>query len=118
LAVRIDWEKIIMMKLYGNHPKSVKLWEPAKKVMNLFMEKEIFERADLAKELELKLDDSNDKKKFYNIISPMLDYIIVSSQDRKAGKTYYRISYDSQKAFLEGEKRFFYYKYGKWAKTA
>ena len=114
------------MLIYGNHPKSMQLWESARKVLDLFTQKEVWERDALAKELGIDFSESvkkkdekkwaNNKKKFYKIISPLLDKLLVSSQDRRAGKTYYRVSYDTVKAWLNNIIRSLYYKYGKYAK--
>lgn len=124
---KISREKEIFKLIYGNHPKSMNLWADAEKVFDAFTKKEVWERYELAKEIGLNFSDeikkkdetewANNKKKFYNIISPLLERLIVSSQDRAQGKVYYRVSYDKAGAWMEDIKRSLYYKFGKWVKV-
>lgn len=92
-----------MFLIYGNHPKSRKLFEPAKQVINLLREKGALKREEVANELKLDLNTPAHKKKFYNIISPMFGKILVS--ERRGREVYYKLSYDVFRVFLDNLRR-------------
>ncbi len=89
--------------LYGNHPKSKKLYNEAEKIINIIREKGEINREELAKELGLDLNSQNGKKHFYKLVSPMFDKILVS--DRRGKLVYYRLSYDLFRVYIDGIRR-------------
>lgn len=99
--------------VFGTHPRTVALYPLVEKTIKVMRENHsVVERKKLANELGLNLNDSNDKAKFYRIISPMLNKLIVSHSNRKAGKTYYHLSYDAFKGWLESIEKSAYYHLG------
>ncbi len=93
----------ILFLIYGNHPKSRRLYEPAKKVIELIKGKGAMKREEIAKELGLNLEVPAQKKHFYNIISPMFGKILVS--ERRGREVYYRLSYDVFRMYLDNLRR-------------
>ncbi|MEM3828639.1 MAG: hypothetical protein QXP36_05450 [Conexivisphaerales archaeon] len=93
----------ILFLVYGNHPKSKKLYADAEKVINLIREKGVVERNELAKQLNLDLSKPKDKKHFYSIVSPMFNKMLVS--EHRGKEVVYRLSYDLFRVYLDGLRR-------------
>lgn len=122
----IDWREYIYRLAYGTHPKSRKLWESGGKVLKLLSEKKnhIADRDEISKLIGCDMSDAvkkkdmnewnNNKKKFYNVISPLMEIqLIVSHSEAKTGKVYYRGSHDAFNAFMvNGLNRHSYYMFG------
>ncbi|MCW1291556.1 MAG: hypothetical protein QXL76_00295 [Candidatus Rehaiarchaeum fermentans] len=94
----------ILFLIYGNHPKSKKLYVEAEKVINIIREKGEIERNELAKQLNLDLSKAKDKKHFYAIISPMFNKILIS-EHRGKDLVIYKLSYDIFRIYLDGIRR-------------
>jgi hypothetical protein len=93
----------LLFIVYGNHPKSKKLYAEAEKVINALRENGELEREKVAQLLNLDLTNKKDKKHFYTIISPMFNKILVSEH---RGKTViYRLSYDMFRIYLDNLRR-------------
>lgn len=96
--------------VFGTHPRTVALYPLAEKAIKVMRDNNnIIERKKLARELGLDLNDDNDKAKFYRVVSPMLNKLITSRIDRKTKRTYYHLSYDSFRGWLESLKKSAYY---------
>jgi hypothetical protein len=95
--------KEILFLLYGNHPRSVALYPEAERVINLLKERKEISREELARELNLDLTNSAQKKHFYKIVSPMFNKIIIS--ERRGKQVIYRISYDAFRIYLDNLRR-------------
>jgi transcription initiation factor IIE alpha subunit len=93
----------ILFLMFGNHPKSIKLYEEARKVIEILKEKKEISREELAKLLGLDLNNSTQKKHFYKIISPMFNKIL--SSERKGRVVYYHLSYDMFRVYLDNLRR-------------
>jgi len=93
----------ILFLVYGNHPKSKKLYEPAKKVIELLKERKAMKREEVAMELGLNLEIPAQKKHFYNIVSPMFGKILIS--ERRGREVYYKLSYDVFRIYLDNLRR-------------
>lgn len=93
----------LLQIIYGTHPKSVKLYAEAEKIINSLREKKSISREELAASLNIDLNDPKGKKHFYNLISPMFGKILVSERN---GKTViYHLSYDLFRVYLDGIRR-------------
>ncbi len=89
--------------LYGNHPKSKKLYTEAERIINALREKGSMSRDELSSMLGLDLNLPTNKKHFYNLISPMFNVVLVSEHH---GKTvYYRLSYDMFRVYIDNIRR-------------
>ncbi len=89
--------------LYGNHPKSKKLYAEGGKIINFIKEKHSVSRDELAVFLNVDINSQSGKKHFYNLLSPMFDKILVSERH---GKTvYYHLSYDLFRVYLDNIRR-------------
>ncbi|MCW1296790.1 MAG: hypothetical protein OH319_03865 [Candidatus Parvarchaeota archaeon] len=93
----------ILFLMFGNHPKSRKLYEEARKVIEILKERKEISREELAKLLGLDLNNPAQKKHFYNIVSPMFNKVLGS--DRKGRVVYYHLSYDIFRVYLDNLRR-------------
>lgn len=89
--------------IYGTHPKSIKLYPEARKVVDRLRERGPVKREDLANFLGVDINSVSGKKHFYNIISPMFDRILVS--ERRGREVYYHLSYDLFRVYIDGIRR-------------
>ncbi len=95
-------EELLYM-IYGKHPKSMKLYPEAEKIINIIREKGSVSRDELANILNIDLNSPNGKKHFYNLVSPMFNRILVS--EHKGKSVYYRLSYDLFRVYIDGIRR-------------
>ncbi|MGC8516374.1 MAG: hypothetical protein ACP5MT_00565 [Candidatus Acidifodinimicrobium sp.] len=93
----------LLRLVYGTHPKSVRLYPEARKVIDYLREKGSVKRDELANLLGTDLNSSAGKKHFYTIISPMFDKILVSERNGK--EVYYHLSYDLFRVYIDGIRR-------------
>jgi len=93
----------LLQIIYGTHPKSVKLYPEAERVINLLREKKSITREELASYLNIDLNNANGKKHFYNLISPMFGKILIS--ERSGKMVVYHLSYDLFRVYLDGIRR-------------
>lgn len=93
----------ILFLIYGNHPKSRKLYSDAEKVINILRERGEMDRNALAQYLGLDLTKPKDKKHFYSIVSPMFNKILVS--EHRGKEIVYKLSYDLFRVYLDGIRR-------------
>ncbi|MCL4399200.1 hypothetical protein M1293_01655 [Candidatus Parvarchaeota archaeon] len=93
----------LLFIIYGNHPKSKKLYIEASKVINFIKEKNEVKRDDLASFLNLDLNSQGGKKHFYNLISPMFGKMLVS--EHRGKQVYYHLSYDLFRVYIDGIRR-------------
>ncbi len=95
-------EELLYM-IYGNHPKSKKLYTEAETIINTLRENGGVSREELSSILGLDLNSPTNKKHFYNLISPMFNVILVSEHRGKS--VYYRLSYDMFRVYIDNIRR-------------
>ncbi|MCL4406824.1 MAG: hypothetical protein M1573_02105 [Candidatus Parvarchaeota archaeon] len=93
----------LLYLIYGNHPKSKKLYAEAERIINLIKEKGEISREELSATLGLDMNSQTNKKHFYNLISPMFGVILVS--ERRGKTVYYHLSYDMFRVYIDGIRR-------------
>ena len=93
------------------HHKTKELFEPQKKLIDYLRGKGAVKRTELVKHLELNFlkhpentkEHQKLKKKFYRLLSPLLNWIVISESGN--GDISYRVSYDAFKANIEAIKK-------------
>jgi len=103
------FEEILAMCFGTLHPKTARLIPKAKKVIETLNEHgNEMNRDELASELGYDLSNSADKKRFYNVVSPLMNKLIMSSRAQD-GSARYRLSYDAFRVWLEGMRKTVHY---------
>lgn len=106
---RDKFEEILGMCFGTLHPKTSPLIPKARKVIEVLKEHSgEMRRDDLASELGYDLSNSADKKRFYNVVSPLMNKLIMSSRTTD-GTARYRLSYDAFRVWLEGLRKTVHY---------
>lgn len=93
----------LLFLLYGNHPKSGKLYPEAERAIVFIRDKKTVSREELATFLNLDINVPKDKKHFYKIVSPMFDKILASERTNKT--VFYHLSYDMFRLYIDGVRR-------------
>ena len=93
----------LLYLIYGNHPKSKKLYAEAEKLINFIREKNDVGREELATFLAIDLNSPRGKKHFYNLVSPMFGKVLVSEHRGKA--VFYHLSYDMFRVYMDTMRR-------------
>lgn len=84
---------------YGNHPKSQKL-KPFGKIVIEKLREDDRTAQELASTLSLDLAVPAQKKRFYTLLHPLKEKGFFQTR-RAQGKTYYYLSYDSFRYYLD-----------------
>lgn len=109
MGERGKFEEILGMCFGTLHPKTARLIPKARKVIEVLKEHGgEMNRDDLARELGYNLTSSADKKRFYNVVSPLMNKLIMSSR-APDGSARYRLSYDAFRVWLEGLRKTAHY---------
>lgn len=109
MSERGKFEEILGMCFGTLHPKTARLIPKAKRVIETLNEHGgEMKRDDLARELGYDLSNSADKKRFYNVVSPLMNKLLMSSR-APDGSARYRLSYDAFRVWLEGLRKTVHY---------
>ncbi len=109
MGERDKFEEILGMCFGTLHPKTSPLIPKARKVIEVLKEHGgEMKRDDLARELGYDLSSSAGKKRFYNVVSPLMNKLIMSGRSPD-GKARYRLSYDAFRVWLEGLRKTVHY---------
>ena len=109
MSERGKFEEILGMCFGTLHPKTASLIPKAREVIEMLREHGgEMKRDDLARKLGYDLSSSADKKRFYNVVSPLMNKLIMSSRGAD-GSAKYHLSYDAFRVWLESLRKTVHY---------
>lgn len=87
--------------VYGNHPKSQKLKERGAKVIEFLRRTPYSSVYAIAEEMGLDYSNPQDRKKFYNTVSPMKNWGMLAVTKDKENKVRYFLSFEKFQGKIE-----------------